>query len=150
MEQLAQEQCVPCTGDVPKLSDDEITALHMNTPMWEVAEADGTKQIQRTFDFERYPDGLIFASRVGRLAQEQDHHPTITIRFKKVTLEWSTHAIKGLHRNDFVMAAKSDETYLKLLDETRDKSAVQEASEESFPTSDAPAWIGSTAGENAQ
>ena len=85
----------------------------MNVPMWAVADGDEGKQLERTFDFERYPDGLIFASRVGRLAEEQDHHPTIIIRYKKVTLEWNTHAIKGLHRNDFVMAAKSDETYLQ-------------------------------------
>jgi len=150
MDTLKQEHCVPCTGDVPKLSDDEIQELHMSAPMWEVAEVDGVKQIQRTFDFDRYPDGLIFASRVGRLAQEQDHHPTITILYKKVKLEWNTHTIKGLHRNDFVMAAKSDEAYLKLLDETHAKNVVQEASEESFPASDSPGWIGSTSGENAQ
>ncbi len=147
METLAQEQCVPCTGDVPRLNDDEIKELHMNAPMWEVADAEDGKQLQRSFDFERYPDGLIFATRVGRLAQEQDHHPTITISFKKVLLEWNTHAIKGLHRNDFIMAAKSDEAYLKLLDENRAKSVVQQASEESFPGSDSPGWIGSTSGE---
>ncbi|MBI1256768.1 MAG: 4a-hydroxytetrahydrobiopterin dehydratase [Chloroflexi bacterium] len=150
MEKLAQEQCVPCTGDVPKLSDAEIQELHMNVPMWAVADGDEGKQIERTYEFERYPDGLIFASRVGRLAEEQDHHPTIIVGYKKVTLTWNTHAIKGLHRNDFVMAAKSDETYLKLLDETRAKSVVQEASEESFPGSDAPGWIGSTSGKDAE
>ena len=144
MENLAQEQCVTPKGDVPKLSDAEIQELHLNAPMWEVADAEGGKQLQRTFDFDRYPDGVIFASRIGRLAQEQDHHPTITILFKKVKLEWNTHAVKGLHRNDFIMAAKSDETYLKFVDENRAKSAVQEASEESFPGSDAPGWIGKT------
>src|SRR5262249_31449840 len=128
-----------------KLTDKEITDLHMNTPMWEVAEVNGVKRLQRSFDFSNYADALAFTARVGRLALEQDHHPTITTSYNKVAVEWYTFVVKGLHRNDFVMAAKTDDAYLKLMDESRAKSPVQEASEESFPASDAPGWIGDSA-----
>ncbi len=148
MASLAQELCVPCKGDVPSLNADEISELHLQTPMWDVADVDGAQRLRRTFKFDHYLDGVAFAARVGEQAEAQDHHPTILIRYKQVAVEWYTHTINGLHRNDFVMAAKSDELFLALLDEARAKGVVQEASEESFPASDSPGWIGNTKSSN--
>ncbi len=145
MENLAQEQCAPDNAQTTKLTDKEITDLHMNTPMWDAVEIDGIKRLQRSFDFSNYADALAFTARVGRLAQEQNHHPTLITRYNSVAVEWYTFVVKGLHHNDFIMAAKTDDAYLKLLDEARAKNPVQEASEESFPASDSPGWIGDSA-----
>ena len=139
---LVQEKCIPCRDTSDRLSEDEIKRLWLETPMWEIAAEDGATGLRRTFKFDTYADGLEFALEIGRLAAEADHHPTITIDFRKVGVEWLTHMIQGLHRNDFIMAARTDQAYLAQVDSLRSKGTVREASEESFPASDSPGWIG--------
>ena len=141
---LVQEKCIPCRDTSDRLSEADIKHLWLETPMWEVAEEDNARRLRRTFKFDTYEDGLAFAQEIGRLAAEADHHPIITIDFRKVGVEWMTHMIKGLHRNDFIMAARTDQAYLAHVDSLRRKGTVREASEESFPASDAPGWIGGT------
>ncbi|MCL7455388.1 MAG: 4a-hydroxytetrahydrobiopterin dehydratase, partial [Anaerolineae bacterium] len=80
-------------------------------PGWEVLEREGVPQLERTFKFADFAQALGFTNRVGQLAEEKDHHPTIVTEWGKVTVTWWTHSVGGLHQNDFVMAARTDELY---------------------------------------
>jgi 4a-hydroxytetrahydrobiopterin dehydratase len=108
MTTLASEHCVACRSDVPSVTPEEQATLHASIPDWSITERDGIPQIERVFRFKSYRDALAFVQRVGDLADAEDHHPTVLVEWRKVTVTWWTHTIKGLHRNDFVMAAKTD------------------------------------------
>jgi 4a-hydroxytetrahydrobiopterin dehydratase len=82
--------------------------LHPSVPEWQVLEVDGIPRLQRTFKFKNFVQALDFTNKVGELAEAEDHHPALLTEWGKVTVAWWTHKIKGLHRNDFIMAAKTD------------------------------------------
>ena len=105
---LAREQATPCRADSPRLRGSEIAALATEVPEWRVTEGDGVGRLERTFAMPSYLAGLDFARRVGLLAEAADHHPAILIEYGRVTVRWWTLAVRGLHRNDFVMAARTD------------------------------------------
>ena len=106
---LTQMKCVPCRGGEPPLSDTDIAILQPQVPDWQVVERDGIKQLQRVYKFSNFLEALQFTNRVGQLAEEQGHHPALLTEWGKVTVTWWTHKIRGLHRNDFIAAAKTDE-----------------------------------------
>jgi 4a-hydroxytetrahydrobiopterin dehydratase len=112
MTSLAQFQCVPCRGGEPTLTEEEIARLRPEAPDWVVVEREGILRLERLFKFKNFVQALEFTNRVGELAEEQGHHPAILTEWGKVTVTWWTHKIKGLHRNDFIMAAKTDQLYL--------------------------------------
>lgn len=105
---LAGERCVACRRDAPRLTSDELAALLPQIPDWEVAERAGVPRLRRVFRFPDFAAALAFANRVGALAEAEGHHPALLTEWGKVTVGWWTHAIRGLHRNDVVMAAKTD------------------------------------------
>lgn len=111
MSNLAQQTCEACKPDAPTLSDSEINELKPDVPEWEVKEIDGEKRLSRQFKFKNFAQALAFTQTVGDMAEEADHHPAILTEYGKVTVDWWTHKIGGLHKNDFVMAAKTDKAY---------------------------------------
>lgn len=111
MSDLAKQTCDACQADAPRLSDDEITALQPEVPDWTVVEIDGERRLRRVFTFKDFAQALAFTQKVGELADAADHHPALLTEWGKVTVDWWTHKIGGLHRNDFIMAAQTDQAY---------------------------------------
>jgi 4a-hydroxytetrahydrobiopterin dehydratase len=111
MTELAQQKCVPCESDIPPLSDDEIRKLKQDLPQWQLIEVEGIPRLKRRFDFKNFAKALEFTNSVGEIAEDEGHHPLITLTWGEVIVEWWTHNIKGLHNNDFIMAAKTDELF---------------------------------------
>ena len=108
---LARERCVACRRDSPRVTDDDIVELHPTVAEWALTEDDGVKRLDRTFEVKGFADAMALADKVGSAAEEEGHHPKLTVEWGRVNVAWWTHKIKGLHRNDFIMAAKTDELY---------------------------------------
>ena len=111
MEQLSQLKCVACRADSPRVTETEAAQLKPQIPDWRIVEREGIPRLERVFTFKNFVQALGFTNRVGELAESEGHHPMLTTEWGKVTATWWTHKIRGLHRNDFIMAAKCDQLY---------------------------------------
>jgi len=111
MSDLLQMKCVACRAGEPTVMDSEIDVLHPQIPEWQVKEVDGVKRLERLFKFKNFVQALEFTNKVGAIAEEEDHHPLIITEYGKTTINWWTHKIKGLHKNDYIMAARTDELF---------------------------------------
>lgn len=110
-EQLFGMKCVACRRGAPTVTDEEMAEYRPQVPDWEIVEEEGVRRLERTFPFPNFADALLFTNRVGMIAEQEGHHPVITTEWGRVQVRWWTHKIKGLHRNDFIMAAKTDQLY---------------------------------------
>ena len=108
---LAQEKCVACRADSPHVTDRETAQLHPQVFQWTIIQEERVRRLQRVFDFHNFAQALAFTNRVGALAEAEGHHPRLVTEWGQVTVTWWTHAIRDLHRNDFIMAAKTDQSY---------------------------------------
>ncbi len=102
-------KCVACRKDAPTATDDEIAELHPQVPDWDLVAIDGIKRLRRVFPADDFAQALEFTKAVGALAEQEGHHPALLTEWGRTTVTWWTHKIKGLHRNDFIMAAKTDQ-----------------------------------------
>ena len=109
MSDLTTEKCVACRRDAPRVTEAEIAELRPSIPDWELVERDGIPRLERVFPFDNFVEAMEFTNRVGALAEDEGHHPAILTEWGRVTVTWWTHKIRGLHRNDFIMAAKTDQ-----------------------------------------
>ncbi|MDB2535174.1 4a-hydroxytetrahydrobiopterin dehydratase [Gammaproteobacteria bacterium] len=108
MSDLASNTCEACRIDAPKVSDDEVNILLKEIDNWDLIHEE-VKQLKKTFSFSSYKESVDFSNKVAKMADIEDHHPTITLEWGKVTVVWWSHKIKGLHKNDFICAAKTDQ-----------------------------------------
>src|SRR5947209_1393000 len=113
-DNLAAKHCVPCEAGTPPLPIEEARAMLDQVPGWELMEPAegeaGVPMLVRRFRFKDFAEAMAFVNRVADLAEAEGHHPDIHISWNRVRLELTTHAIKGLSENDFILAAKVDVT----------------------------------------
>jgi 4a-hydroxytetrahydrobiopterin dehydratase len=102
---LAQKHCVPCEGGMPPLDAESIQKYAKEIPAWNVI---GMEKIQREFTLKDFKAAMDFVNKIAEIAEAEQHHPDIYIFYNLVRIELSTHAVKGLSENDFIVAAKID------------------------------------------
>ncbi|MDO8538344.1 MAG: 4a-hydroxytetrahydrobiopterin dehydratase [archaeon] len=105
MNSLSKKRCVPCEGGIPPLSLKKVKELLKELNEW---KAEKNKKLWKEFNFKNFVEAMHFANLVGEIAEKENHHPDLCISWGKVKVELSTHSIKGLSENDFILASKID------------------------------------------
>ena len=105
---LKESECEACRIDAPKVTDIEKQEFLKELSDWKIIDNSGIDQLVKTFNFASYQDASVFTQKVADLADDEDHHPKIVLEYGKVEVFWWSHKIKGLHKNDFICAAKTD------------------------------------------
>src|SRR5215216_6728205 len=110
MTDLSQKFCVACEAGTPPLSVNQAEQMMDQVPGWELEE----NKLIRRFRFKDFKEAMAFVNKVADLAESEGHHPDIHISWNRVRLELTTHAIKGLSENDFIMAAKINQLWIQI------------------------------------
>lgn len=108
MTELSKQVCEACLPDAPKVSDEDAKTLLNNLDGWLIVQKKGIPQLLKTYDFPNFVDAIAFTNKVGEIAEAEGHHPAILTEWGRVTVRWWSHKIEGLHKNDFIMAARTD------------------------------------------
>jgi 4a-hydroxytetrahydrobiopterin dehydratase len=107
MSDLTEKKCKPCEDDgFPALTPEQAASFMEHVPLWSISE--GSVEISRLYRFPDFKSALAFTNQIGELAEEEGHHPDIMLSWGKVGVRLTTHSLKGLSENDFILAAKID------------------------------------------
>jgi len=107
-EPLARQICTACRKDSPRVTEAEVAELKPQIPEWTLTEREGVPRLERVFKFRDFAEAVAFTNQVAALAEAEGHHPALLTEWGRVTVAWWTHKIRGLHRNDFILAARTD------------------------------------------
>ncbi|MEH6471456.1 MAG: 4a-hydroxytetrahydrobiopterin dehydratase [Halopseudomonas sp.] len=113
MSELNQQQCQACRADANRVSDQQARQWLLELTDWQIVERDDISRLVRRFKFKNFVEALAFTNRVGEMAEQQGHHPDLITRWGEVEVHWWSHVLKGLHDNDFICAAKTDQIYVE-------------------------------------
>jgi 4a-hydroxytetrahydrobiopterin dehydratase len=113
MEELIEQKCVACRVGAPSVTAEEIEEFQPVVPQWQIINEDNIPKLDRLFKFKNFKAAIAFTDAVGAAAEQEGHHPRLTTEWGRVGVTWWTHKIKNLHKNDFIMAAKTDAIYKK-------------------------------------
>ncbi|MCC5856455.1 MAG: 4a-hydroxytetrahydrobiopterin dehydratase [Idiomarina sp.] len=108
MSDLKDMKCEACQAGAPQVTDEELRELMKAIPDWVPESRDGVLQLERVYKFKNFKQAWAFSNKIAQLAEDEFHHPSLLLEWGKLTVTWWSHAIKGLHKNDFIMAAKTD------------------------------------------
>lgn len=111
MNDLHDHNCIPCRTGGALLDKSEIDLYRHQVSNWQIIEVDGVKRLTRSYRFKTFKQALEFTNRVGEIAEREQHHPLLVTEWGRVTVSWWTHKIGGLHKNDFIMATKTDRLF---------------------------------------
>lgn len=104
---LENNKCEACRVGAPKVTEEEKKNFLQELQNWTVVD-DGIEKLFKDYKFSSYMEAVEFTKKVAEMADKEDHHPKIVLEWGLVTVFWWSHAIKGLHKNDFICAAKTD------------------------------------------
>lgn len=111
MKSLSEQTCSACRVGAPTVSTEQLNAGLAELPEWKLVKVDNIDHLTRVYPFKNFVSALQFTEAVGSLAEEHNHHPALLTEWGKVTVSWWTHKIKGLHENDLIMAAKTEQLF---------------------------------------
>jgi len=106
MSHLAEKKCAPCSGEVPALEADQVARLAGQLSDWQVKD---NKRLQKTFRFDNFSKAMSLAQKIAVIADEENHHPDLHVRWGELHVDLWTHKIDALTENDFILAAKIDQ-----------------------------------------